>query len=465
MIKQHPFIRSAYKRLPAFMSSIAASLYSSKMAKRKYGRIYREWRARLEETQNYSSADISVWQSSALESFLASINRTSIYYNSDPYQLYIKKGYNPYEIIQSFPIIDKEMVRASADRIRSAENRKAQIRFTTSGTTGTSLSVYQDVAAYEREYAFRWKYLSVAGAVRKDRFAYFIGNTLYETDRRRPPYHMIDHAENGLYFSIFHIADWSIKDYVKALNEFKPSFIKGYPSALYDFCKLARNEGLDVVPQKAVFTASEVLHKYQRNLIESCFQSKIFQWYGQVETTVNIHECRNHKLHVKEEYGLLELLDDDDMPALPGMNAHAIGTGWGNNAFPLVRYRTGDNMVLADDQYCDCGMNGRIIDRIVGRDEDVIVTPDGRYLGRLDFIFKPIESVKESQIIQTSKEKVLVRVVAESGLSSRVERELRTILMDYLGTGMQISFEEVGMIPRSANGKIRYVISNIGKQR
>ena len=462
MIKQHPVFKRVYKKLPGVLSSAAASLYSRRMAKRKYGRTYHSWRAFLEESQFYSATECRDWQKETLSKFLLSIQRTSSYFTRDEYQaLPASKRNDPHSLIRSFPIMDKAIVRAAADGIRSVEDRDTQLRFLTSGTTGTSLAVYQDQAAYQREYAFRWKYLSVAGAERGDRFAFFIGNNLYETDRRKPPYHIQDSAESGLYFSIFHIAAWSIKDYVEAFNRFRPSYVKGYPSALFDYCKLASDAGLESVPQKAVFTASEVLHQYQRDVIEDYFQAEIYQWYGQVETTVNIHECVNHRLHVKEEYGLLELLDDDDEPVAPGEAGHAVGTSWGNHAFPLVRYRSGDNMVLAADQQCDCGMNGRIIDRIVGRDEDVIVTPDGRRLGRLDFIFKPVTTVKESQIIQTAIDAVLVRVVPEGQYGSSDERALRNILTDYLGSGMKISFEQVDMIPRSANGKIRYVISDL----
>lgn len=368
---------------------------------------------------------------------------------------------NPFALVRFFPFMDKSIVRAATDKIRSVENRDEHFRFLTSGTTGTSLAVYQDHDAYQREYAFRWKYLSVAGAVRGDRFAFFIGNNLYETDRRRPPYHIKDNAEHGIYFSIFHIAEWSIKDYVDAFNRFRPEYVKGYPSALYDYCKLAAEARLESVPQKAVFTASEKLHKYQRAVIEEYFQAEVYEWYGQVETTVNIHECLNHRLHVKEEYGLLELLNDDDEPVAAGEEGHAIGTGWGNHAFPMVRYRTGDNMVLSADQRCDCGMNGRIIDSIVGRDEDVIITPDGRRLGRLDFVFKPVTTVKESQIIQKTRDAVLVRIVPEDRYGSKEEETLRRVLTEYLGTSMTISIEEVERIPRSANGKIRYVISDL----
>jgi phenylacetate-coenzyme A ligase PaaK-like adenylate-forming protein len=259
------------------------------------------------------------------------------------------------------------------------------------------------------------------------------------------------------------LAEWSINDYVKEFNSYAPSYVKGYPSALYDFCKLAIAQNLDVRKVKAVYTASETLHEYQRKIIEDVFDSELYQWYGQVETTVNVHECISHRLHVKEEYGLLEILRTDDSPSQNGEEGRVVGTGWGNKAFPLLRYNTGDNMILAADQYCDCGMGGRIIDRILGRDEDVIVTPDGRRLGRMDFIFKPISSVLESQIVQDSADSVLIRIVPDGEYGSREERQLRLLLSDFLGANMNIKFELIDSIPRSANGKIRYVVSNVAK--
>jgi len=262
-------------------------------------------------------------------------------------------------------------------------------------------------------------------------------------------------------FSLYHMDDASMHAYVKALNDFEPDYFYGYPSGLFVLAAFIKASGLRVIKPKAIFTASEMLHDFQKEVILDIFQAPIFQWYGQVETTVNLHECDRHRLHVKEEYGLLELMADDGTPAEPGQIGQVIATGWGNKAFPLIRYNTGDNMVLDPDQHCSCGRGGRIIQSIAGRDDNFIVTPEGRYVGRLDFVFKAVDTVKESQIVQEDEKTITIRLVPTPTYSAKDEGVIVQKLKDRIGTSMQITVEKVDRIPRGGGGKFRYVVSKV----
>jgi phenylacetate-CoA ligase len=284
---------------------------------------------------------------------------------------------------------------------------------------------------------------------------------LIPVEQSSPPYNIVDYYENAIHFSIFHLSESTIRNYIGSYLRFKPEFVKGYPSALYEFSKLVERAGVTLPAVKAVYCASEVLHDFQKEVIERAFGAKIFQWYGQVETTVNLHQCGNGRIHVKETYGYLELLDLQGNDVMPGETGQVIGTSWGNLAFPLLRYDTGDRMKLALDQHCTCGMNGRIVESILGRDEDVIVTPDGRRLGRLDFLFKPIKNVEESQIVQESSSTLHVRVVPTESYSEADEQLIRNMICEYIGTGMNVTIEECTSIPREKGGKLRYVISKV----
>jgi phenylacetate-CoA ligase len=315
--------------------------------------------------------------------------------------------------------------------------------------------------ALQREYAFRWQYYSMGGARRGDRFALFQGQMVVPLSQRRPPFHIRNHAENTVMFSLYHMDDVSMHAYVAALNRFSPDYLYGYPSGLFVLASFLQARGLLTAQPKAIFTASEMLHGLQKDAIETAFRAPTFQWYGQVETTVNLQECDQHRLHVKEEYGLLELLAEDGTAARPGQIARAVATGWGNKAFPLLRYDTGDLMVLAEDQRCPCGRGGRIIERILGRDDDFILTPEGRYVGRLDFVFKPVDMVQESQIVQEDAMNLLVRVVPAAGYSASDERLIIEKLKERIGDSMRIRVETAPRIPRGAGGKFRYVVSNV----
>jgi phenylacetate-CoA ligase len=460
MFKANKSLQAIYNQSPQFLKNGLAGVYSFMVSKKKYGPIYRSWSDLLKESQYYNSFELKTLQLKLLNDFIKSSLNNSKYYRN----IALSNGFDiehPFDInsIKKFPVINKAIVRKNYDDILI--KAYAKYKFSSSGTTGTSLHVYLDENAYQREYAFRWHYFAVANASRKDSFAFFLGNHLHPIEKQKPPFHIIDPYEHSIYFSLFHMSDENLKYYLKDFNHFKPSYVKGYPSGLYVFAKFIKDNGLEVHKPKALFSASEVLHDHQKKLLEEVFQCPVYQWYGQVETTINVHECEYRRLHVKEEYGLLELLNDEGNDAKPGEIGNAIATGWGNKAFPLIRYNTGDNMMLAMDQYCACGRNGRIIERIIGRDEDFIITPEGRKIGRLDFIFKPIDTIAESQIIQESSNQIIVKIVPLPGFTYNDNQRIIKLINKYIGNSIKLNIEQVNAIERSENGKIRYVISKV----
>jgi phenylacetate-CoA ligase len=460
MYKSNKLLHSLYLSAPGFVKNGMAGIYSRLVARKKYGKYFVYWSELLKESQYYPADRLRQLQAEWMRDFLISALETSPWYR----HLANEKGFDPDRLqnpvdVRAFPVLPKATLRTHYDEILSLADKK--YKFSSSGTTGTSLHVYLDDEAYQREYAFRWHYLNMGGATRKDRFAYFLGNNLYPVNKQNPPFHIIDHFEHSIYFSLFHMSDSNLSHYVEAFNRFQPSFIKGYPSGIYVFARFIQDRKMVVHKLKAIYSASETLHEYQKKLFEEVFQCPVYQWYGQVETTVNIHECEHHRFHVKEEYGFLELLNEKGEDAKPGEIASAIGTGWGNKALPLIRYDTGDNMILAAEQTCPCGRNGRIIEKILGRDEDFIITPDGRKIGRLDFIFKPVDTVSESQIVQESMDRLVIKIVPQEGFSSRDEQTIRKMISTYIGNAMQVDIIQVNSIERSASGKIRYVISKV----
>jgi phenylacetate-CoA ligase len=91
--------------------------------------------------------------------------------------------------------------------------------------------------------------------------------------------------------------------------------------------------------------------------------------------------------------------------------------------------------------------------------DDVLTTPDGRLVGRLDPVFKGRRAIREAQIVQEVSHLVTVKIVrgagyeAEDGLS--VEKELRA----RLGPEMEIRIELVESIPRTSSGKFLAVVN------
>jgi phenylacetate-CoA ligase len=453
-----------YANSPATVRNAWASLYAVWSARRKYGAAYQYWLTLLAETQWYDADRLREFQLERALDFLSFAARESSFYRRRFYEY----GFDPasmqqIEDLKRLPVLTKTSVRAHHTEIATRFASDRFLVLSSSGTTGAALHIPTDAETLQREYAFRWQHHAVAGAKYRDRFAVFTGHNIIPAARKRPPYWVRNFAENTMMFSLYHMSDQTMAHYVEAYNRFQPSYVEGYPSGIFVLARFAKRMGLTLIRPRAIFTASETLHDAQRSEIETAFGAPVFQWYGQVEMTVNLHECQLHRLHIKEEYGYLELLKDDGTDAKPGETGTVVATGLGNRAFPLVRYQTTDKMELATDQKCACGRGGRIISRILGRDEDFIVTPDGRYIGRLDFVFKPIETVAESQIVQENLNTIVVKVVPLPGFTRADERRIETELRTRIGQTMKVQFDIVDSIPRGPGGKLRYVISKMGQ--
>jgi phenylacetate-coenzyme A ligase PaaK-like adenylate-forming protein len=102
-----------------------------------------------------------------------------------------------------------------------------------------------------------------------------------------------------------------------------------------------------------------------------------------------------------------------------------------------------------------------VLERIDGRVEDYVITPDGRRVGRMDHIFKDALEVKEAQIHQPSQGRIVVRFVPRAGFDETVRRRLEQEFRGRLGDEIEIGWERVDAIPRQPNGKFRAVVSDL----
>ena len=102
--------------------------------------------------------------------------------------------------------------------------------------------------------------------------------------------------------------------------------------------------------------------------------------------------------------------------------------------------------------------------RIVGRIEDVVLTPEGNFVGRLDAAFKYSPNIRLAQIVQESVDRIEVYLVRDDGYNEEGDelplvRELRA----RLGPTIAIDLHRVEDIPRTPMGKLRFVVSRVDR--
>ncbi len=456
-------LRKIYFHLPDCFKNTLAMTYSIINDTKRYGGVFQEQLATLEKNATRSLAEIEQDQVDNLKRILIHAGTTVPYY----IQLFKKLNFKPANIesldaLKQIPVLDKETVRMHPEEFISNANEGKRIIAHTSGTTGKALKLVVSKATEQLSYAGVWFHYGWSGIRRGARIATFSGHPVAKPERMEPPFWVFNRIENELLFSSQHITPQTLPAYLQALQEFKPELIRGYPSSIYLIALYRLETGQKILP-KAVYTSSETLLDFQRKVIEEAFECKAFSYYGNAERVAQILQCSEGNFHILTETGIVEVLNPDGSPTPPGEEGELVCTGLINRTMPLIRYRIGDRAIPATAS-CACGRNSPILSTITGRVDDIIITPEGRHIGRLGHVFKNTLNVKEAQIIQDTIDTIHVKIVPRQNYSAEDKKMIMAELRFRLGNEINIIIDEVVQIPRTSNGKQRFIISKVPLQ-
>jgi phenylacetate-CoA ligase len=333
--------------------------------------------------------------------------------------------------LEKLPVLTKQTLRAEFKTL-GADNRNRFRPKTvcTSGTTGGQVQFLVDKPSNLLEFVYYWRHWSWAG--------YRLGNSFAEFSTvffRGSSEHLVTHFQritNRLLLNSRKISAATVNAFVAAIRERHPLFLKGLPSVLYYFCLFLRENRVDDLAFKAVFSTGEKLLPRYRHIIETTFNCKVYDSYGQMERTVAISECPHGSLHVNSDYGILELVGHDGVVSFDLGNASRgsrhpagkiIGTSLYCYSMPLLRYDVGDFVQMDTDQRCACGRQFPVVHSIDGRDSDVIINPEGEVITAAFLVFEEMREILAGQLLQESVEDLRLRIVPTSRFSAAHERE------------------------------------------
>jgi phenylacetate-CoA ligase len=455
--------RSLYFAAPQFIKTAIATAYGMQQRRTRYGNSFHESLALLRDTEYRPNSELREFQHRQTVAFTDQALKDTQYYRNHPEY---GARWDARDISQ-LPVLRKEQVRSHLSEFYSDWRSAVPHRWQhTSGTTGKSLIFPIAMHCFQREYAFRSLHYGWAGVdiLKHEPIAFCQGHPVSHYDRTEPAFWVHDYANNFLYLSSYHLAPANLRAYCNELDRFAPIMLSGYPSSVYMLAKAYLTYGSGRLKLKAVYTTSETLLDFQRAIIIAAFGCRVFDWYGNSEMCANIVECEHSEYHLKLEHSFVEVLDNENRPVGPGGTGQLVCTGFGNFAFPLIRYEIGDVVTLSTSQVSKCGRGGVLIERVLGRMEDYIVGGDGRLVGRLDHLFKESTNVAEAQIVQHEPGTVVLRIVKNDSYGLRDERALREEAALRLGSETNVSIEYVTTIPRTSNGKFRFIESSLDQK-
>jgi phenylacetate-CoA ligase len=453
--------RDFYFRMPFALKNLAATAYGLGQRVARYGEHYRKHFAFLERSQWMGPAELREYQEKLIVEFLeAAIREVPFYRERRDYQEFLR-----HRDITSLPVLAKATVRKESHALFHPKWRQMGSRLAhTSGTSGQALHFPLTMDCFQREYAFRALHFAWSGSkIPGERAAFCQGHPVAHYDRQQPPFWVRDRVNDFLILSSYHLSARNLPYYAAELDRFEPVMICAYPSSLYLLAQGYKAHGSGKLKLRAAYTTSETLFDYQRSAIAEVFGCKVFDWYGNSEMCANIVECEAGERHLKVEHSLVEILDEHDRAAGPGETGRMVCTGFGNLAFPLVRYDIGDMVTIADSQSAKCGRGGILIKQVLGRVEDYVLTADGRLVGRLDHLFKDSINVVEAQVVQREAGVVILRLVKTGAYGAADENAIREEAALRLGSGTVIRFDYVEALPRAANGKTRFIDSSLSQ--
>jgi phenylacetate-CoA ligase len=253
-------------------------------------------------------------------------------------------------------------------------------------------------------------------------------------------------------FSGYHLGPQTAEAYLTQIEQTGARWIHGYPSLVSLLASFALQLGRKLSMRWITLGAESVLPQ-QAQVIEAAFGVRPLQHYGMAEQVANASLWPDGVMRVDEDFAAAEFLST-------GHGEHrVIGTNFANLAFPLIRYEVGD--IATIPATADPNSLGRVVTSIDGRKEDFVVTRSGALLGRLDHIFKDMIHIREAQIRQDAPGKMTLCIVRGEGYTQRDELQLRSETFQRTGHDVEFDIAYVDALPRTRNGKLRFVVSSV----
>ncbi len=311
-----------------------------------------------------------------LERLQSTLNRANLhvaYYQ----KVFDREGIVPEAVanladLQKIPFTDRSTLRAAYPYDMFAVPLRDVVRLQTSaGTTGEPI-----VVGYTRNDIAHWteltaRLLAAAGVGAEDVIQIAFDYGLF------PGALGMHHGARAIGAAVIPVSAIGVEQQIRLLKDCRstvlvapPSYARRVGAALAE----AKIDPADLRLRVGVFGA-EPWPESLRLLLEGSLNLKAFDFYGLSEIfnpgVAGECEARNG-LHIFEDHFIPEVIDPQTArPLPPGEEGELVLTSLTKEAFPLVRYRTGDITSLLGGP-CPCGRTLLRMARVKGRTDDLV---------------------------------------------------------------------------------------------
>ena len=254
-----------------------------------------------------------------------------------------------------------------------------------------------------------------------------------------------------------------IEEQSKILKEFRPNILLTFPNNLRALCELWRDTEFPLTDLRYIRTIGETCSDATRKLVKEVTGLRVIDLYSSQELGAIALSCPDSDLyHTMDENLIVEILDENDQPCEIGDEGRVVVTDLYNHASPMIRYDTGDRAVRGSQ--CTCGRGLGTITRVLGRNRNLLVHPDGRrHWPLIGFHeFDSVAPVRRFQMIQHDLHNIELLLATENLLDDGQRDKFIEIIHKYTGPEFTIKITNIiGDLPVPANGKFEDFISKL----
>ncbi|OQX56285.1 MAG: hypothetical protein B5M53_02200 [Candidatus Cloacimonas sp. 4484_209] len=455
-------VQGYYGHLPVFAQNLAVTARGYILSKMRYNTIFWKTLDRLRKHDNFTYEQMIYYQNQRLRETIAFAYQKTPYYH----RVMAEAGLSPEDIqciddLKKMPILTRDDIRRYfRDLLVKDRAENQRIIVYTSGTSGSGIPIAYDAETLAKQWAFLARQGLWAGVDPRDWRVTMFGSKIVPETQNKPPFWRYNLFEKEILLSIFHLSEYNKKAYLHFLHKHEGKILDGFASVLGIIADMILQEN-DCIPMKIVRSTGEPLSQSYRRKIERAFNCQVYDNYGMTEWVGLIQECERGGMHLISDFGVLEILDENNNPVPPGVEGYFVWTGLIRKEMPLIRYKIGDKGMWKKNQFCPCGRPYPLVDPTITRDSDILKTPDGKLFSPrvINQFLKDKVSFKTCQFIQEDSRRVIVRIVPGKGTYELDARRLVKDLISVIGTSMLFSIEYAKEPIKRDSGKIPLIIN------
>jgi len=381
-------------------------------------------------------------------------------------QRYQREGIHPQDIkslkdFQALPFLTRTDVKNHRGDLVSTVYRGGVFEGKTSGSTGEPMRFIMDSSAAYWSYAVEARCRGWYGVRRGNKMAWITGS-LQDYPEWKWKDRLAAKIKRYRYLNARTMTENKMQAFTEMLIRWQPEIIRVYPQALSVFAHYLKERHITSIKPRLIETTAEKITPSMRGLFEEIFHAPVADHYSSLEIFSYAYQCPQGGIHVNEER-YLELVESGQVVD-DGKMGEVVVTALNQYAMPFIRYKNGD-VGIYETGGCSCGRGMPVLQEIVGRNNDLLVRPDGQIVHSVivdDIIISKYQyGVQQFQIYQPDREHLEVRLLCRQRVAPALLEDIRNELQPSFGGMMNISVIQVDNIEPTEAGKRHYVISKV----